>query len=58
MKIDEFKEATQSDNIRCAFCDSETKVEIINHFYEMKGTILKFTYFCEKCGITVDGRAY
>jgi len=57
-KIEQFKAMTTKEGLRCTFCHSQELLEVVEHRYEAHGAILKFTYFCKACQITVSGHVY
>lgn len=57
-KIEQFKAMTTKEGLRCTFCHSQELLEVIIHEYKASGAMLKYTYFCKACQITVDGYVY
>jgi transcriptional regulator NrdR family protein len=57
MTLQEFKELTKKENLKCTFCHS-SEIEVTEHEYEHEGAALKFTFWCKNCDITVSGYIY
>lgn len=57
-KLERFKAMTVKSGLRCTYCHSQELLEVVEHEYEAGGAMLKFTYYCRSCDITVSGHVY
>lgn len=55
--LEKFKEQVDKKNIKCLLCGSTT-FEWVEYYFEAGGSMLKYTFYCQTCKITVSGYIY